>query len=121
MDRCPNLVTVTCNLCNASDSIVESQAHYLDENDLPHTCGDCNKRLENLWSDMFIRGQADRLELLADYMQAHGFYSKSNYLRDMSERLNLLEPVVLAIEHVRDNGKLRRDKLEEQIRRYDEA
>jgi hypothetical protein len=112
-----HIVTVTCPLCDESHSVAETTADDYD-GDVP--CSDCTQRFEQLERDLFGYSQAERVRLLADYMEARGYITKSNILRSAADRLALIEPIVRGIDSWRSGDFAQnREGLEKSILEYE--
>lgn len=113
-----HLVSRTCSLCDESFNQPETTADYQSENDIPPVCGDCHDRIDGLWSDMYIREQVQRVELMADYLEAHGFRSKARAMRDFANQYRIWESVIRA---VNQSDSMSRESINSLVERYDGA
>jgi hypothetical protein len=112
-----HMVTVTCPLCDESHEVAETTA---DGYDGKVPCRDCTQRFEQLDRDLFGYSQADRVRLLAQYMEVRGYGTKSRILHSAADELELIEPLVRGIDSWRSGDFAQnREGLEKAIQQYE--
>jgi hypothetical protein len=84
--------TVECPLCE--ENMQRIYGEVVDQNDVDTICTNCYQRMEGTWTDLFIRGQAGRLGLLAEYAELKGADEDAKLLRDLSNELEGAEEAI---------------------------